>query len=91
MAAAALALGCAWPLAATAADLNLPDGPIACADFQRGFNGSWTVLAPETGRIAEVIRPRNAGSRYLSIRSIGSMMCISQSTKRSPSFTFAFL
>jgi hypothetical protein len=47
-AAAALAIGCAWPLAAQAADINLPDGPIACDDFQRGFNGSWTVLQPTT-------------------------------------------
>ena len=45
-AAAALALGCAWPLAAMAADVNLPDGPIACQDFQRVANGSWTVLRP---------------------------------------------
>ena len=24
------------------------DGPIACGDFQRGPNGSWTVLRPTT-------------------------------------------
>jgi hypothetical protein len=32
-AAAALAIGCAWPLAAQAADINLPDGPIVCEAF----------------------------------------------------------
>src|SRR5271169_1603837 len=44
------------------------------------------VLPPSTGCIAEVIRGLNAGSRYLSKRSVGSMMCMSQSTNRKPSF-----
>ena len=26
------------------------DGPIACADFHRGTNGSWTVVHPTTIR-----------------------------------------
>ncbi|HUC72560.1 MAG TPA: hypothetical protein VMS01_15335 [Stellaceae bacterium] len=47
-AAAMLLLGCAWPLAATAASVNSADGPIACNDFQRGSNGTWTVLHPTT-------------------------------------------
>jgi hypothetical protein len=25
---------------------SLPDGPVACSDFQRSGYGSWTVLAP---------------------------------------------
>ena len=45
---AALAIACAWPLGAMAADINTPDGPIACQDFQLGFNGSWTVVHPTT-------------------------------------------
>src|ERR1700681_4502806 len=44
------------------------------------------VLPPSTLRFDEVTRSLNAGSRYLSNRSIGSMMCMSQSTKRYPSF-----
>jgi hypothetical protein len=32
----------------TAQSVSRSDGPIACADFQRGVNGSWTVLRPTT-------------------------------------------
>ncbi len=44
---AALFLGCV-PRASMAQNANLPDGPIACTDFHRGSNGSWTVLHPTT-------------------------------------------
>lgn len=49
-AAAALFLGCIWPQASIAQNVNLPDGPIACADFHRGTNGSWIVVHPTTIR-----------------------------------------
>ena len=49
MAAAAVALGCAWPYPSPAKSVStLPDGPIECGAFQRGANGSWTVLRPTT-------------------------------------------
>src|SRR5579875_3618249 len=44
------------------------------------------VGPPSLRLIAEVTRGLKAGSRYLSNRSGGSMMCMSQSTKRYPSF-----
>jgi hypothetical protein len=47
-AAAILLLAGAWPLTATAATINLADGPINCNDFRRGSDGSWTVLRPTT-------------------------------------------
>lgn len=47
-AAAMLLLGCAWPLAATAASVNSADGAISCNDFRRDANGAWTVLRPTT-------------------------------------------
>jgi hypothetical protein len=47
-AAGAMLLGCGWPLAAIAADVNLSDGQIACSAFQRGANGSWTVMRATT-------------------------------------------
>jgi len=37
---------------------------------------------PSSARFEEVTRDLNAGSRYLSNRSGGSMMCMSQSTNR---------
>src|SRR3954452_2100704 len=49
MAAAAVALRCAWPYPSPAQSVStLPDGPIECGAFQRGANGSWTVLRPAT-------------------------------------------
>lgn len=45
-AAAALLLGGLWPHPGIAQNANLPDGPIACTDFHRGANGSWTVVHP---------------------------------------------
>jgi hypothetical protein len=47
-AATALFLCCSWPYASIAQNINLPDGPIACTDFHRGANGSWTVVHPTT-------------------------------------------
>jgi hypothetical protein len=47
-AAAVLVLGCGWPLAGLAQDIGATDGPITCGDFQRGVNGSWTVVHPTT-------------------------------------------
>lgn len=45
--AAALFFGCAWgPHLGMAQSANRGDGPVACGDFQRGPNGSWTVLRP---------------------------------------------
>ena len=44
--AASLFLGvCAQPVLAQS---SFPDGPITCDAFQRGPNGSWTVLRPAT-------------------------------------------
>jgi hypothetical protein len=43
---AALFLGFAWPHAGMAQTAELSDGPIACTDFQRGVNGTWTVIRP---------------------------------------------
>jgi hypothetical protein len=43
---ATLFFGCAWPHAGLAQRVDLPDGVIACNDFQRGATGSWTVLHP---------------------------------------------
>src|SRR5437867_2257729 len=49
-----------------------------------------TTIVPRTGRpsapMGRITRCLNAGSRYRSNRSGGSMMCMSQSTNRSPSF-----
>jgi hypothetical protein len=47
-AAAGLLLGFAWACPATANAYAGGDGPIACQDFQRASNGSWTVLHPTT-------------------------------------------
>ncbi|HYZ39665.1 MAG TPA: hypothetical protein VE687_03460 [Stellaceae bacterium] len=48
LAAITLSLGCAVGAHQAAAQASLPDGPIACDAFQRGPNGSWTVLQPAT-------------------------------------------
>src|SRR5438128_9087153 len=50
LAAAAVALffECAWPHPGMAQSVSRSDGPIACGDFQRGPEGSWTVLRPTT-------------------------------------------
>lgn len=49
IAGAALFLSCASPHLAMAQSVNSePDGPVACSAFQRGGNGSWTVLRPAT-------------------------------------------
>lgn len=56
LAAAAIVLGGMWPLASTAATIVAPDGPIACRDFQRGVNGTWTVVRATTiGRPGKTI------------------------------------
>lgn len=47
-AAVGLFLGFAWACPATAAVYGRGDGPIACQDFQRGSNGSWTALSATT-------------------------------------------
>jgi len=47
-AAAALFVGCASALPGMAQSIAGSDGPIACGNFQRGINGSWTVLRPTT-------------------------------------------
>jgi hypothetical protein len=46
--AAAILFGCATAHPGTAQSVSRSDGPIACGDFQRGANGSWTVLRPTT-------------------------------------------
>jgi hypothetical protein len=44
-----LVVGCGSPNLSMAQGVNsLPDGPVACAAFQRGGHGSWTVLRPAT-------------------------------------------
>jgi hypothetical protein len=45
---AALLLGFAWAGPAMANLYAQGDGPIACHDFTRGSNGSWTVLRATT-------------------------------------------
>src|SRR5437899_1633800 len=47
-AAGALFFGSAWPQSGEAQTAGISDGPIACGAFQRGANGSWTVLHPTT-------------------------------------------
>lgn len=47
-AAAGLFLGFAWAGPAMANLYAQGDGPIACHDFQRGTNGSWTALHATT-------------------------------------------
>ena len=47
-AAAILFLSCLTVHPGMAQGLSGSDGPIACGDFQRGPNGSWTVLRPTT-------------------------------------------
>jgi hypothetical protein len=42
--AVAIVFGAMQPLAAAAATIAASDGPIACHDFERGVNGTWTVL-----------------------------------------------
>jgi hypothetical protein len=43
---------------------NLGDGPISCSDFQRGANGSWTVLHPTTIRPEGVVMKLAAGQTF---------------------------
>jgi hypothetical protein len=45
---AAIFFGCGTADPAMAQDVSRTDGPIACGNFQRGPNGSWTVLRPTT-------------------------------------------
>ena len=47
-AAAAIFSGCVAAHPGMAQSVSRSDGPIACGDFQRGSNGSWTVLRPTT-------------------------------------------
>ena len=47
-AAAMLFFGCVTAHPGMAQGRSGSDGPIACRDFQRGPNGSWTVLRPTT-------------------------------------------
>jgi hypothetical protein len=47
-AAAAAAFACLWMQPSPAQPARQGDGPVACQDFQRGPNGSWTVLRPTT-------------------------------------------
>ena len=49
-AAAMLFFGCVTAHPGMAQGRSGSDGPIACGDFQRGPNGSWTVLRPTTIR-----------------------------------------
>jgi len=49
-AAAMLFFGCVTAHPGMAQRRSGSDGPIACGDFQRGPNGSWTVLRPTTIR-----------------------------------------
>jgi hypothetical protein len=48
MTAAALFFSCASAHFTLAQGVSRSDGPIACADFRRGPNGSWAVLRPTT-------------------------------------------
>ena len=45
-AAEALAFACVMARPGMAQNVSRSDGPLACGDFQRGPNGSWTVLRP---------------------------------------------
>jgi hypothetical protein len=45
---AAIFFGCATAHPAIAQSVSRSDGPIACGEFQRGPNGSWTVLRQTT-------------------------------------------
>ena len=45
---AAIFVGCVAARPGMAQDVSHSDGPIACGNFQRGPNGSWTVLRPTT-------------------------------------------
>jgi hypothetical protein len=47
-AAAAVFFGCVTAHPVMAQNVSESDGPIACGNFQRGTNGSWTVLRPMT-------------------------------------------
>jgi hypothetical protein len=46
--AAALFFGCATAHPGLAQSVSRSDGPIACGNFQRATNGSWTALRPTT-------------------------------------------
>jgi hypothetical protein len=47
VAAVGLMAGLAWTGPALA-QVNMPDGPIACRDFARNGYGDWTVVRPTT-------------------------------------------
>ena len=47
-AAAAIFAGCITAHPGMAQSVSRCDGPILCGNFQRGPNGSWTVLRPTT-------------------------------------------
>jgi hypothetical protein len=69
-AAAALILGCGWPQAGMAQNRNLPDGPIPCTDFQRGADGSWTVMHPTTIRPQGVAMNLQPGQTFAKNQSL---------------------
>ena len=48
VAAAMLFIGGVWADPGIAQNARNGDGPVACGDFHRGPNGSWTVLHPTT-------------------------------------------
>jgi hypothetical protein len=45
---AAIFFGCVTAYPGIAQSVSRSDGPIACGEFQRGPNGSWTVLRQTT-------------------------------------------
>jgi hypothetical protein len=58
IAAAGMLAGLAWAGPALA-QVNRPDGPIACRDFARNGYGDWTVVRPTT------ISPRGARMHFV--------------------------
>ncbi len=72
-AAAALFLGCAWPQAGMAQTAEFPDGPIACTDFQRGVNGTWTVIRPTTIRPQGVAMNLAPGQTFAKNQPVGGI------------------
>lgn len=64
IAAAGLLAGFAWTPPALA-QVNTPDGPIACRDFARNGHGDWTVLRPTTIRPEGVMMNLAPGQTFM--------------------------
>ena len=72
-AAAALFFGCLLAHPGLAQNVARSDGPISCGDFQRGSNGSWTVLRPTTMKSPRCPGEPDAGATFAKNQFVGGI------------------